>query len=121
MARPRTADHLKVISGTDQPCRMSGESAPVIPPLAECPAAPTWLPNAHAKVEWDRLAPILVANKLLTEVNVSVFGQICALHGKIVQLWSAGETPTGHLLAQYRNLVNDFGIPPVANGKVKIS
>ena len=61
------------------------------------------------------------ANKLLTEASVSVLGQLCALHGKLVQLWAAGETPTGHLLAQYRNLVNDFGLPPIANGRLKTS
>lgn len=36
-----------------------------------------------------------------------------------MQLWSAGEAPTGHMLAQYRALVNDFGLTPVAQGKVR--
>jgi hypothetical protein len=44
---------------------------------------------------------------------------LCALHGKLVQLWAAGESPTGHMMAQYRALVNDFGLTPVAQGKVK--
>lgn len=116
--RPRKPTQLKVIAGTTQKCR---ESAPAVelPLVSSTPEAPDWLPNAHAVKEWDRLAPILTANKLLTEAGCSALGHLCALHGKIVQLWAAGEAPTGHMLAQYRNLVNDFGLTPVAQGKVK--
>lgn len=109
---------LKVIGGTDRPDR-----APVshveLPLVAEMPDPPDWLPNSHAKKEWKRLAPILIANKLLTEGGLSAFGMLCSLHGKLVQLWSAGESPTGHMVAQYRNMINDFGLTPVAQGKVK--
>jgi hypothetical protein len=48
-------------------------------------------------------------------------GHLCALHGKIAQLYAAGEAPTGHMVAQYRGLANDFGLTPVAQGKVKQS
>lgn len=91
-------------------------------PLAtRVPTAPDWLPNVHAVKEWNRLAPILVAQKLLTEAGESPLAVLCALHGKIVQLYAAGESPTGHVVAQYRNLINDFGLTPVAQGKVKHS
>lgn len=85
------------------------------------PVAPDWLPNAHAIKEWNRLAPILTANRLLTEAGLSTLGMLCALHGKIVQLYAAGESPTGHMMAQYRGIANDFGLTPVAQGKVKPS
>lgn len=87
--------------------------------MSEVPSAPDWLPNAHAVKEWERLAPILVANKLLTEAGTSALGMLCALHGKLVQLWAAGEAPVASMVAQYRNLINDFGLTPVAQGKVK--
>lgn len=77
-----------------------------------------WLPNAHAVKEWDRLAPILANAGLLTEGGLSALALMCAIHGKNVQLFTAGETPTGHMVAQYRNLANDFGLTPVAQGKV---
>jgi hypothetical protein len=83
------------------------------------PPAPNWLPNAHAVNEFNRLARILHANGLLTEVGISPLAMTCALFGKLVQLWSAGETPSGHLYAQYRALINDFGMTPVAQGKVR--
>jgi phage terminase small subunit len=109
---------LKIVAGTDRKDR-----APVNPvelPLAGAvPDAPDWLPNAAAVKEWNRLAPILFAVGLLTDAGLSALGMLCALHGKLVQLWAAGESPTGHMLAQYRALVNDFGLTPVAQGKVK--
>lgn len=119
MANPRKPVQLKAISGTVQPCR-----APAINPVdlelvKSCPSAPDWLPNAHAVKEWDRLAPILTNARLLTEGGVSALGTLCALHGKLVQLWAAGEAPNASMLASYRNLINDFGLTPVAQGKVK--
>ena len=119
MANPRKPTSLKVVAGTDQPCRRP-ESAPVeMPALDHIPDPPDWLPNAHAVKEWQRLAPILTANKLLTEAGLSALGQLCALHGKVVQLYAAGEAPVASMVAQLRGLMNDFGLTPVAPGKVK--
>ena len=118
MATPRKPRALKVVAGTDQPCRR--ESDPVnLPALDEVPAAPDWLPNAHAQKEWLRLAPILVTNKLLAAADLSALGHLCAVHGKMVQLWSAGEAPTGHMVAQYNALAAAFGLSPSWRGKVK--
>lgn len=118
MPKPRKPSHLKALAGTARPDRKS-VPAPTGNVLEEAPDAPDWLPNGHAIKEWNRLAPILVANRLLTDAAVSTLGHLCALHGKIVQLWAAGETPTGHLLAQYNKLIDAFGIPPVASTKLK--
>ena len=119
MANPRKPTSLKVVAGTDRPCRRP-ESAPVeIPALDHIPDPPDWLPNAHAVKEWQRLVPILTANKLLTEAGLSALGQLCALHGKVVQLYAAGEAPVASMVAQLRGLMNDFGLTPVAQGKVK--
>lgn len=108
---------LKSVAGTIRPDR--DVSAVVLPTISEIPSAPDWLPNAHAVKEWDRLTPILTANMLLTEAGLSALGMLCALHGKIVQLFHAGECPVASMMAQYRNLINDFGLTPVAQGKVK--
>lgn len=69
--------------------------------------------------EWRRLVPILTANRLLTEAGTSALAMLCAVHGKIVQVYAAGESPSGHLLAQCRGLSNGFGLTPVAQGNVK--
>ena len=117
MPRPKKPHNLKVVAGTARPDRI----APVVdlPVVVDVPEAPDWLPNAHAVKEWDRLARVLVANKLLTEAGLAALGQMCALHGKIVQLYAAGESPNASLVAQYRNFANDFGLTPVAQGKVR--
>lgn len=109
---------LKVIAGTDRKDRQPN-AAVELPTLSEVPPPPDWLPNAHAIKEWNRLAPILVANKLLTEGGISALGQLCALHGKVVQLYAAGEAPVASMVSQLRGLINDFGLTPVAQGKVK--
>lgn len=117
MSNPRKPRALKVIAGTVQPSR---DIKPVdLPAVSEVPAPPDWLPNAHALKEWKRLAPILFRATLLTEGGLSALGMLCALHGKLVQLWSAGEAPNASMMSQYRNLINDFGLTPVAQGKVR--
>lgn len=118
MANPKKPAALKLVAGTDRPDR-KGDDPIDLPLVSEIPPAPEWMPNKHAEAEWDRLAQILHANHLLTEAGLGPLGMLCALHGKLVQLWSAGETPTGHMLAQYRALVGEFGLTPVAQGKVK--
>lgn len=119
MARAKKPTSLKIVSGTDRPDR-ADIPAVELPTITETPPAPDWLPNAHAVKEWDRLAPILTANKLLTEGGLSAFGMLCSLHGKLVQLFAAGESPNASMIASYRNLINDFGLTPVAQGKVKM-
>ena len=110
--------HLKALSNTVQPCRVT-EDTVQLPLVDDVPVPPNWLPNAHAVLEWNRLAPILINNKLLTEASLTTFGHLCALHGKLVQLYAAGESPTANLVGQYTKLANDFALTIVAQGKVK--
>jgi hypothetical protein len=109
---------LKIISGTVRGDREAPAGLEV-DPLDAIPAPVDWLPNVHAVNEWKRLAPILVANKILAEADLSTFGHMCALHGKMVQLWAAGEAPTGHMIAQYNALASAFGLSAAWRGKVK--
>lgn len=118
MANPRKPAQLKAVAGTARKDR----DVPVeveLPLVDVAPDAPDWLPNAHAVKEWSRLVPILMANKLLTDAALSPLAHMCALHGKIVQLYAAGEAPTASMSGTLRNLQNDFGLTPVAQGKVK--
>ena len=121
---PKTPTSLKVITGTMSAAQAAKAAAnneePVLPVLTKVPPPPDWLPNSHATREWKRLAQILVANRLLNEAGLSGLGHLCALHGKIVQLWAAGECPTGFLVSQYRALINDYAITPAAAGRLKM-
>lgn len=114
---PPKHPHLKVVAGTKR--RDDPVPSVELPALSGAPDAPDWLPNAHSIKEWNRLAPILVANKMLAEADTGPLAHLCALHGKIVQLWAAGEGPTGHMQAQYNALASAFGIAPGWRGKVK--
>lgn len=109
---------MKLISGTDQPCRRPAEPELELPLVDAVPDPPDWLPNMHALKEWNRLAPMLVANKLLTEAAIISLAHLCALHGKIVQLYSADEAPPASMIAQHRALSNDFGLTPALRSKV---
>jgi len=118
MANPRKPANLKLVSGTR---RADRETAAVALPLIDTlPPAPDWLPNHHAVNEWHRLAAILQANRLLTEGGLSALGQLCALHGKLVQSYHAGATPNAAMIAQLRGFLNDFGLTPVAQNKVGV-
>lgn len=118
MANPRKPAALKVVAGTDRPDR-KGDDPVDLPLVEDIPAAPDWLPNKHAEAEWDRLAKILFANRLLTEASLTSLAHLCALDGKIKQLYAAGETPTASMVAQLRAYQSEFGLTPVAQGKVK--
>jgi len=117
MARPVKPRQLKILSGTLQPCRDRAAGIEVTP-LTDRPDPPDWLPNEHAVKEWNRLVPILLSNKLLAEADITALGHMCALHGKLVQLWSAGETPTASLLSTLRGMQADFGLSPHSRAKV---
>jgi phage terminase small subunit len=116
--RPKKPSQLKIVAGTTRPDRPE-IPAVELPVIDRVPDAPDWLPNAHAVKEWTRLAPIMVANKLLTEGGLSALGHLCSLHGKIVQLYAAGEAPNANMIGQWRSLTNDFGLTPAAQGKVR--
>lgn len=114
----RKPKSLKLIAGTARPDRPEPARIVTLAPLEEVPAPPDFLPNGHAVAEWQRLAPVLVANKLLHPGNLHALAVLCGLHGRIVQLWSAGEAPQAALVSQYRALLSDCGLssmrlPPV--------
>ncbi len=120
MARPRKPSNLKAIAGTVQPCRSVPEDVQ-FHVLSELPLAPDWLPNVHAVKEWDKLVRILHASNVLTEACLSPLEMMCALRGKIVQLYHAGETPSASLINALNAMQAGFGLPPAAYGKVKPS
>lgn len=117
MPNPRKPHRLKVVQGTARKDRPDPTTVDV-PPLDSIPQPPDWLPNCHALKEWNRLAAILTATKLLTDADLTTLAHMCALHGKIVQLYAAGAVPTAATIATLRVMQGDFGLSPVARGKV---
>lgn len=120
MPNPRKPTQLKIVAGTARADR-EPEHVVDLPLVSGIPDPPHWLTNPHALDEWHRITPILVANKLLTEAGTMPLAHLCALHGKVVQLYQAGESPNASMVGQLRGLANDFGLTPVAQGKVRSS
>lgn len=104
---------LKLLAGTARADR-AAPATPALPAIDTTPNPPLWLTNVDAVKEWRRLSPILVANHLLHQGNVSLLGQLCALHGRLVEMWTGGATPTAALLSAYRGLYNAMGLSSMA-------
>jgi len=117
MSAPKSK-YLKLISGTEKPCRE--REVMDVEVLKETPSPPHWMLNPDAIEEWNTLAPIFTANGLMTIANVSVLAQLCSLHGALVQSWKNGWVPHAATMGQYRSMVNDFGLTPVAMQKIKL-
>lgn len=100
---------LKLLASTARPDRIAPATS-ALPVLDAVPTPPSWLTNVDAVKEWRRLSPVLVATRLLHEGNVAMLGQLCALHGRLVEMWIGGKTPTAALLSAYRGLCNTLGL-----------
>lgn len=105
-----TPRRLKLLRGTlNRPASDAAET-PGLPVLDAVPTPPAWLTNTEAVREWNRIAPILVANKMLNAGNIGLLAQLCATHGYLVQIWSGGEKANAALIATYRMLSNSLGL-----------
>ena len=117
----KTTDSIKIHSGTDQPCRMSGPDVMRIAPSEGGHPAPAWFNTTQAVAEWDRLVPILQNVKVLTEADLGALALLCALSGDIVKQWEVGNTPNAALLRGLWSMYGDFGLTPVGRMKVSVS
>lgn len=106
--------HLKLIKGTvcarDRRPSPNAQITPGLPPINAIPAPPAWMQNKAALAEWGRLAPVLVANRLLTDGNLGLLAQLCAVHGNLVGIWKSGMKANAALVASYRALSNSLGL-----------
>ncbi|MDG5973717.1 hypothetical protein H010_00550 [Hydrogenophaga taeniospiralis CCUG 15921] len=110
MANPGKPYALKLITGSRRLGRPVATAA--LPLLQHTPAPPDWLLNAEAVREWHRLVPILMNCGLLNAASSVVLGHLCCVHGAICRTLSAGQQPRAAMVAQYRMMLNDFGLTP---------
>ena len=90
------------------------------PPLTEVPDPPEWMIE-EGKVEevkrWLHYAPLAVANKLLTELNLESFELYCVLGVELRKQYRSGRLVM-HTIAQFRRVGNEIGfigIPRLAH------
>ena len=55
---------------------MKNNKIPQPEPLSDVPECPDWMPE-HGKTQWDRLAPLLVEHKVLTDWDLEAFEMLC--------------------------------------------
>lgn len=116
--RPRKPRNLKVLEGTLRPDRDYDEPDY---PLTDGAEPPHWLNAGPAWDEWQRLVPILEANGVLTEADLSALAHLCNVHGKIVKIWLADDTPPSTLLQRLDAMQGKFGLNPSERSKVPTS
>jgi P27 family predicted phage terminase small subunit len=79
--RPPKPTALKLISGN--PGKRALPKDEPRPPV-ELPAMPAWL-TPEARVEWQRLGPVLVRLRLLTRLDRAAFAAYCQAWSRFVQ------------------------------------
>src|SRR4051812_43844368 len=77
---PPLPTKLKLLRGTARADR-SNPDEPKPPPVLEVPPAPAWL-REHGRREWERVAPILVNTRVLTQVDLGILEDYCRQYEK---------------------------------------
>ena len=130
--RKRTSDSLKVIKGTDQPVRMTGNASGSIV-ISSVPLAPKHL-NKEARKVWKSVATEMVNLRLLTTLNVmalAIYADLIAqymkinselddtylLKGKSVQLHPL-LIAKNMVISQIMKLSTEFGFTPAAQSRI---
>jgi phage terminase small subunit len=120
MTRPT---NIKALSGTLRHDRDAAkiEALENLPLLENLPPAPDWLPSTHAVKEWNNTGQTLINFKMLTIHDLPALAQMCALHGKTVQLYAAGESPNASMISSLLAFYVGFGMTPMSRTKIKVA
>jgi hypothetical protein len=101
---------LKLLRGTLARIPQGTSATDALSPINAVPSPPGWLTNVDAAREWNRLASVLTANRLLHEGNIRLLAQLCAVHGRLVKIWSSEGSANAALVMTYRMLSNSPGM-----------
>lgn len=113
----KTPRALKVISGTDQPCRRDEIPPPEFAPVTQFPAAPQHL-NPDGSALWGELGPQLVACGVLQVVDLYALEQLCYAWQRFRQKAKAGFEVTASEDNALKALWQEFGLTPAARRRV---
>lgn len=135
--RPPVPSWLKELRGTLQPAHRDGEAQPeaalYIPPPRELADRP------HASEFWEVHLPLLVKNRMITEVDMTAFAAACLAYESWIlaeeKVKTEGEvikTGNGYLVLspwatiaagrrkEFIELLREFGLTPAARTRIKI-
>lgn len=118
MARGRkpTAPALKVLKGTNQPCREK-PAAPEFDLVEVFPDAPQHL-NSDGAAMWDRLGPQLVAARVLQVVDLYSLEQLCFSWQCFRKKAKADMESTASETNALKALFAEFGMTPASRARV---
>ncbi len=105
---------LRLIAGNPGK-RPMNESEPSFP-ACQTPA-PDWLTD-EARSVWERVAPCLESNGMLTMADADSLATYCDVVGRYVTLRRAGEDAPMNLVQQMRQLAAEFGFTPASRSRV---
>jgi P27 family predicted phage terminase small subunit len=94
--------HLKLLAGNPGK-RPLNESEPKPEGVDETPDPPAHL-SGEARVEWARTFPILLRNKMISEVDINAFSAYCQAYGR----WIVAES---YVAKQGEVLISPSGFP----------
>jgi P27 family predicted phage terminase small subunit len=132
--RKKTPSTLKVLKGTDQPCRMNPDEAE--PDLA-IPSPPEHL-SQDASVEWGRVSQELYKLGLLSRIDRSALAAYCQAYGRwceaermLAQKGLMVKTTNGNVIQSplvgiankalelMHKYLTEFGMTPAARARVQ--
>lgn len=130
---------LKVLRGNPGNKRLpkpGEEPSPEV--IARLPEAPDWLGEA-GRIEWERVGPVLIAQRVLTEADLVAFSAYCAAIDLMVEskrdIQKNGHTIRGDRGGEVRNpalasftqavnvlksLAGEFGMTPSSRARMRL-
>ncbi|MCH7564869.1 MAG: P27 family phage terminase small subunit [Gemmatimonadetes bacterium] len=115
MAKPRTPAALKLMQGTDQPCRAREEADF---PLVTGAQPPDWLVGPVAVDEWHTRVGQLEASGILTTADLTALAIYCNMLARAVLKWDMGGEPSSAEVTQLRMMLNEFGFTPTTEANL---
>lgn len=101
---------LKVVAGTDQPCRRRER---LVKSLDGAPAKPTWLKGRAAKLWSDKVEAYLARGQSVVGCESSL-AQFCALEAMLIDQFTKKLTPPTSQINAYRSFAAEFFDTPAA-------
>lgn len=107
---PPKPPHLKVLSGTDQPCRRTER---VVGPVDDPVTCPRWLKGKARRFFLGR-AQVYAQRGIDVAGCEDMLAHYCSLHVKLVEQWQSGLVPAKGLLDTLKSYAVQFYDVPTA-------
>ena len=98
-------------------------------PLKKAPPAPAWL-NSDARVEWKRIMPRLIADRIITNADLAGVENYCVATGRVKEIerlfTSGGLDKTlfgiqNRAMQTAKQLAAEYGLTPTSRARVRNS